>query len=255
MRYPFLALIGILTATFSARDARAQIEQARAVIAGRVTIAGDTLPMKDAEVFIVGSRERQTTNSRGEFRFTGIYPGRYEVRVRRLGYEQLVKFVTVGGGEISKNNWEMRFLPQQLAEVRVQGRLVQVPPFLKDAYRRAAWGFGDFLLPDDIARRNAFQTADLLDMVPGAHVSKGDVEFARCDSNQDPFGAASGSRPKIQVYIDGHLMTHMNSVASALEMVTPKDIDLIEVYRGVARIPVEFLANACAVIAIWTKRG
>jgi len=251
-RFALLALIGGLTVTIVARDAGAQIEQGRAVIAGRITVAGDTTAVSDAEVFIVGSRERQTTNSRGEFRFTGIYPGRYEVRARRLGYEQLVKFVTVGSGETSSNNWEMRFLPQQLAEVRIQGRMVPVPqsPFLRDAYRRAAWGFGDFLLPEDIARRNAYATADLLEMVPGAHVRNGSVEFARCTRGLS-VGAASG----VQVYIDGFRTTQMMSVGAALETVTPRDIDMIEVYRGVARIPGDFLADACAVIAIWTKRG
>ena len=43
------------------------------------------------------------------------------------------------------------------------------------------------------------------------------------------------------------------SVAEALHLVTPRDIEAIEVYTGVARIPAEFLEDACAVIAIWTK--
>ena len=38
-----------------------------------------------------------------------------------------------------------------------------------------------------------------------------------------------------------------------LELVPPTAIQAIEVYRGVAQIPAEFLDDACAVIAIWTK--
>src|SRR4051812_33391138 len=225
----------------------AQLETGRAVITGTIRIEGDSTPLSDVEVYIAGSRERTTTDAHGSFHFAGIYPGRYEVRARRLGYEQLVKFVTVAAGETNANTWTMRPVPQQLAEVRVLGRLVQVPPYLRDAYRRAAVGFGDFILPEDIERRNAFHTVDLLDAIPGAHVAGMGVEFARCNDSQIAFGPGGG-RDKIQVYIDGNLATRMMTVEQALESVNPKDVAIVEVYRGVARIPGEFIADACAVI-------
>ena len=58
---------------------------------------------------------------------------------------------------------------------------------------------------------------------------------------------------KVQVYIDGTRVTQSSSVTDALRLVTPRDIEAMEVYTGVARIPAEFLNDACAVIAIWTK--
>lgn len=254
-RYLWRASTSLLLCLLVNDRAGAQVETARAVIAGQLRSSADSSFIADAEVYIVGSQHRRMTDAAGAFRFSGIVPGQYEVRARRVGYEQLVRMVTVGPGELSYNRWEMRFLPQQLAEVRVQGRLVHVSPFHKDAYRRAAWGFGDFLLPEDISRRDAYQTSDLLEMIPGARVSRGNVEFARCSPSLDPFLGTSGSRDKVQVYIDGQLVTRTMSVAEALTLITPRDIEIIEVYRGVARIPAEFLADACAVIAIWTKRG
>jgi hypothetical protein len=241
---------------FWAAAAQAQVETGRATIIGRVNIAGDTMPMAGAEVVVEGSRERATTDVHGGFKFTGIYPGRYEVRVRRLGYEQLVKMVTVAGGETSRNVWEMHQVPQHLSEVRVNGRTVSVPMYLQDAYRRAATGFGDYLLPDEIERRNAYSTRELFDMVPGARVSDNiyepsPVQFARCNGHENP----SGQGAAIQVYIDGHRVTRMMNEQDALNSVTPRDIELVEVYRGTARIPGEFLEDACAVIVIWTKRG
>src|SRR2546423_1319645 len=137
-------IIAFLCGLFIARAALAQPDPGRAVISGTIRADADSSPINGVEIYIVGSRERTTTNKQGAFRFTGIYPGRYEVRARRLGYEQLVKFVTVAGGEINDNAWTMRVVPQQLTEVRVMGQLVQVPPFLRDPYRRAAQGFGDF---------------------------------------------------------------------------------------------------------------
>jgi Carboxypeptidase regulatory-like domain/TonB-dependent Receptor Plug Domain len=234
--------------------ARAQVEVRRATIAGRVHVAGDTMPIAAAEVIIIGRTDPRITDEHGAFRYDGIHPGRYEIRVRRLGYEQIVKFVTVGPGEISNNNWEMHLVPQYLAEVRVHGQMVRVPPYLHEPYRRVAMGFGDYILPDDIARHFAFHTAELLQEIPGAHVTGLGVEFARCDDSQKPFGVGTVSN-KIQVYVDGHRATHMMDAAEAMEQVNPADIELIEVYRGVDVIPGEFLEDACAVIAIWTRRG
>jgi hypothetical protein len=235
--------------------ASAQVEAGRAVISGTIRTESDSTPLSGIDVYIVGSRERTSTNKQGAFRFTGIYPGRYEVRARRLGYEQLVKFVTVAGGETNDNAWTMRIVPQQLSEVRVMGQLVQVPPSLRDPYRRAAQGFGDFILPADIALRKPFNTVDLLESIPGVqitdHLGMKGVVFARCNNEQNPFGPGN---EKVQVYIDGNLATRTREVWEVLASVNPADIDMVEVYRGVARIPAEFLADACAVIAIWTKR-
>ena len=74
------AVAAIAVAVIFATPALAQVETGRAVIAGRINVQGDTMPLSGVEVYIVGSQERQTTDEHGAFRFTGIYPGRYEVR-------------------------------------------------------------------------------------------------------------------------------------------------------------------------------
>src|SRR5204863_1242212 len=106
------------------RPAMGQLEVPRATIGGHVRLTSDTTPVVGAEVFVVGSQLYAKTDDHGSFRFSGIVPGRYEVRVRKIGYEQLVKFVTVGPSEQAEKTWNMRRLPQVLSEVRVQGRMV-----------------------------------------------------------------------------------------------------------------------------------
>ena len=44
-----------------------------------------------------------------------------------------------------------------------------------------------------------------------------------------------------------------NEQNETLRLVSTSQVQAIEVYSGVARIPGEFLDDACAVIAIWTK--
>ena len=52
-------------------------------------------------------------------------------------------------------------------------------------------------------------------------------------------------------------MTHdgpgESDMMHTLAAVNPTSIQAIEVYRGASQLPAEFLDDACAVIAIWTK--
>jgi hypothetical protein len=67
------------------------------------------------------------------------------------------------------------------------------------------------------------------------------------------------STSKVQVYVDGIRVTALGAdrgsdpITSALRLVPMRDIEFMEVYRGTAQIPVEFVNDACAVIAIWTR--
>jgi len=130
--------LGLLAQLVAFDGLQAQVDPGRAVITGTIRANADSAPLKGVDVYIVGSQERTRTDGKGRFRFTGIYPGRYEVRARMVGYEQLVKLVTVAGGETNDNAWEMTRLSQQLTEVRVLGNVVQVPATLREPYRRAA---------------------------------------------------------------------------------------------------------------------
>jgi hypothetical protein len=102
---------------------------------------------------------------------------------------------------------------------------------------------------------------------PGGSGDKG-IAFERCR------GVAQGDsghvESKVQLYIDGVRATmvrpkglsqpslaregDLDPTSEALKLVSVKDIEFMEVYRGTAQIPAEFLNDACAVIAIWTKQ-
>jgi hypothetical protein len=79
--------------------------------------------------------------------------------------------------------------------------------------------------------------------------------FVRC---ANPPGSASSFQtdPRVQVYVNGSRATVLGDPAEALaaiQSIHPLDIELMEIYTGVARIPADFLADACGVVAIWTK--
>jgi hypothetical protein len=71
-----------------------------------------------------------------------------------------------------------------------------------------------------------------------------------------------GQQALTEVRIDGVRMTTyggddsttlVNQVSDVLRLVHVKNIEAMEVYTGIARIPAEFLNDACAVVAIWAK--
>ena len=60
---------------------------------------------------------------------------------------------------------------------------------------------------------------------------------------------------RVQVFIDGRRasLTDADGVTQLLQSIPVSTVQLMEVYNGVARIPGEFVNDACAVVVIWTK--
>ena len=223
-------------------------------LSGVVRSAVDSSPLYGASVTVVG-HGRATTDSGGRFRFRSAPSGRLELRVRRLGFQPFARYVRTEEA-IPPLLIALTPIPVELKEVRVAGRLVRVPPGLEDVYRRAASGFGHLITPEEIELRQAYHVKELLSNVPGVFIDIGKIRFRRCG---DPNNQRSPDRPKVQVYIDGDRVTRFDkdqtNADEALSQVAVSHIVAIEVFTGVAQIPGEYHVDACAVVAIWTKRG
>jgi hypothetical protein len=234
----------------------AQTPVSAIVFAGRVTQAGDTtVAVGGADIEIVGTALRGYANGEGRFRFADIPPGSYELRVRRLGYEPSTFRVVLQEGRAYEQSVELRRHPNALTEIRIEGRMLKVPARFEDVYARAARENGTFFTRQDIDKLNPYNVKSLLNLVPTVHTNDRGVFFQRCNPGLQVLGMIPGLQPgKVQIYIDGTRVTQIDgSVNEALQLVIPRDIEAMEVYTGVGRLPAEFLNDACAVIAIWTK--
>ena len=135
---------------------------------------------------------------------------------------------------------------------------MSVPWRFEDVYRRASSGFGHFITREEIEQRNPSLTRDLLNGVPGIVTYNDMLVFQKCRKKLrgGPVYIEGGN--KVQVYIDGRRFTRFDdsdeAVMAALGSVNPRDIQAIEIYTGVAQIPGDFAYQACAAIAIWTKK-
>jgi hypothetical protein len=257
-------VVAMLTAPM---QSSAQSTSESTVLSGRVTQAGDTtIAVDGADIQIAGTALRRTANGEGRFRFEDMLPGTYELRVRRLGYEPATLRVVLQDGRSYEQRVELKRHPHALTEVQINGQMLKVPARLEDVYARAAHEHGTFFTREDIDKLNPNDVKSLLNLVPTVYANDRGITFQRCSAGVQglslaPFspkqaGAAAQKLPTlVQVYIDGTRVTMDNNttILEALGLVHPRDIEAMEVYTGVARIPAEFLNDACAVIAIWTK--
>ena len=189
-------------------------------------------------------------DSRGTVRMP-LMEGTYAVLVRRLGYVPAT--ITLDAGQGRQDTLFLEPIPVTLSEVKVRGRNVTAPARYADVLRRAASNAGTLFTREDLAGTNDLRT--LLGQIPGIQVSDRGISMQRCQGGMPSPGHAY-PEARIQVYIDGVRVTTLpdsNAVMASLRLVHASSIELVEVYRGVAQIPGEFLNDACAVIAIWTK--
>jgi hypothetical protein len=243
-------------ATSVARIARVDTsgagEDGLGALRGSVHFAGDSGALYGVEISIEGTILSSHSAADGAIRINAIPPGRYSVLARRFGFVPARASVDVVAGGVYDLDVALAALPVALARVTIRGESRVVPPYLEDAYRRGASGHGTFLTAEDIDRMHPMDVQSVIASVPGAHVNQAGISFARCGYGLDfSFGA------RLQIYIDGTRVTYgtPESTDLALKTIHVAQIQAMEVYRGVSQIPAEFLADACAVIAIWTKRG
>ena len=240
----------------------------------RAFAARDSTPLLDAQAVLDDSLLVRPTAS-GELRYRALAPGDHLLTVRRLGHTPSIQTVTLVPGEPLEMQVFLERLPQLMSEVVVRGRTLRVPTKFVDVLRRTASGWGTVFTREDFA--NATDVKNVLWRVPGVRASDNGISFARCSGElpgnllaQAQGGEAvtsttastvgeTPSTAKVQVYIDGIRVTALapdrglDPITSALKLVPMRDIEFMEVYRGTAQIPVEFVNDACAVIAIWTR--
>ncbi|MBK8247315.1 MAG: carboxypeptidase regulatory-like domain-containing protein [Gemmatimonadetes bacterium] len=240
----------------------------------RAFAARDSSPLLDAQAVLDDSLlVRPAAN--GDLRYRALAPGDHLLTVRRLGHSPSIQTVTVALGEPLEMQVYLERLPQLMSEVVVRGRTLRVPTKFVDVLRRTASGWGMVFSREDF--QNATDVKNVLWRVPGVRASDNGITFQRCagelpgnllaqaqggEAVTSTTASTVGDTPstsKVQVYIDGVRVTAMapdrgsDPITTALKMVPVRDIEFMEVYRGTAQIPVEFVNDACAVIAIWTR--
>lgn len=247
------ALLAGTTAGLAAPLARAGAQQAdtTGAVSGVVRGPGGTLVV-GAEVMLTPARgpsggavvaRRVFTDDEGRFRVNGLPNGRVSVAVRRIGYRPATRDLDIPAAEAL--TLALDPVPQGLSTVVVKDRRVRYTGWAASFYERRDRGMGRYVTREDIDRRNAMRTTDMLRSVPGLAINtsmRGSVIRIR-GSRCDPLVWIDGT-PALSGYLD-------------VDNFQPNSLEGIEVYSGPSTVPVELRGprgeEACGVIALWTR--
>jgi len=226
-----------------AQEPSARGESRGVTLAGVVTDPSRT-PIPDAEVGILWEREivrAARTDSAGRFQFSDVPRGKTSIVARRLGFQPRVYTVQVRDGATRAFlPIVLDPMPTELDRVIVMARVAASRGRLKEFYeRKSRNGMGTFIERDEIEARQPAFMSDMLRMVPGVRVAP-----AR-------FGNVIRMRGCVPtVWIDGVAVRG----AQLDEVVNPRDVAGVEVYRSSAGLPPQFGSmNSCGAIVVWTR--
>lgn len=249
-----LALASLAFVPLAARRAAAQQAEPVGSISGVARRSLDSLPVAGASITLDSAGVTTLTDSAGTFTYRGVGAGAHTLHARKLGFEPAEAAATVVAGQTSSIVIRLDRAAQQLTTVRINGKKMEVLSRYAGIAQRVERNHGALFTDRDVSGLD--RTRDVLISLAGVRVNDRSVTFARCqDSGTLPsmFGGTGGNVAKAQIYIDGLRVTTQGDIGRVLDGINPSSVAMIEVYTGIGRIPAEYVNDACAVVAIWTK--
>lgn len=244
-------LLGVLVCVALVGHGRLNAQAKTGRIRGQVTDSLG-LAIARAEVLVIGTALRAVADIEGRFVLEDVPVGRQVLLVRSIGSRPLYSAIVLKPDQEWVGRIGLEPAPVRLPDLEVTGRYGKPAKYANtmkfdDFYRRRATGGGTYITRDEVDKylaEGAGGVAGIIErrMIPGV---KNGTQFVRC----------SGGSAKIGVWVNGFKINGtMNlGVSELLDLVNGRDVEAIEVYRGVATIPGEFLDDSCAAIVIWTK--
>lgn len=203
-------------------------------IEGLVLDMEGLVPIAQAVVVLNAGLYQTLTNAGGEYVLDGVRPGEYQIRVRRIGYEEvLAERVTIEAATRHRMDFALEQAVISLEEVQIMAA---------ERIRPDATRSGSVLRSEDLPEQGDILSA-LQGRIPGLRVSgRHDNMRVRLRGGiAEPMFVINGvvSRPPLQFYIGA------------------SEVECIEVRRGRQAV-LEFRSSALTdvyngVILIWTK--
>jgi hypothetical protein len=245
-------------------DTRAQGNPVTGAIRGRVVDETTGTGIGTALVEFMDGRTRIRASTvadvEGSFVLTELPRGSFRLRVTRIGYARaLTPYWRIESGETLTVSVYLDPDAVLLAPLEIRATERSASPVLSNFYRRAERRMGGhFITREDIERRNPSLVSDLLVDVPGVRLSSGGIGANTRLITMTRAVSYNGGPCPVQIWVDGMLTTRAAGENVPLDdLASPGILEGIEIYRGLATIPPEFVSPGarCGVIAIWTRRG
>jgi hypothetical protein len=253
-------------------------------VIGRVTNPAGR-PIAGAEIAAVSTPFTTTSDTLGRFRLLGLRAGETILRVRRIGYKAQYLKTAVAPDTIRVTEVALEPGVFELPDLEVTARVAKPIEYAftnkyDDFFRRRRLGLGTYFGREHIDRLSPSATVDLLRDVPGTRVryrrpgpGGAQVQFSRCESghvgvwvdgrklnwqphHQQTTGLvlARDAIPDPAEFTSlGGIGQELAALAEVLDEINPREIEMMEVYRGIGSIPAEFRDAGCGAIVIWTR--
>jgi hypothetical protein len=240
-----LATVTLIGLALGAASVSAQ-EPKKSEIRGTVVKASDRTPIAGARISLEGHDLLLNTDGKGRFKFPKVAAGTYVIRAEVEGFPSATSTLVVAKGDRVDVEFQVgRDDAVTLPELTVTEANTVVSP-VAEFNRRATTGNGQYLTREFIEKRAAPTLSDLLRGVPGVRT--------RCPRSQRgcvlTFSRHAGCSPAY--FIDG-----LRADPVVLNLISPTDIEGVELYSGPSETPPELegFRSACGAIAIWTRVG
>jgi hypothetical protein len=189
-----------------------------------------------------------STGADGSFGYELRRRGSYRLRVSRVGFRTTTT-PQIPTGTNTYLNVEVRLKSDAvlLAPLAVVGRGAAAhSPVLDGFHARLRAGMGNYFTREDVERIQPLLVSDLAVRVPGVYVASSGTGTER-HLYAGRAGGTSGC--PMQIWVDGFLLNPRSPggefVGMTLdEAVAPDVVEGIEIYRGLASVPAEFLTAA-----------
>ena len=225
----------------------------RAVVEGRITDA-ENKPVAGARVAIEEDRLTATTDADGRFRISGGRSGTRSLTVRKLGYEPVRMTVELKPPEAFDVDLKLApFVPvlQTVTISAIRDQALQRNGFAERRHQ----GFGTFITPEALARRNPMRVNDMLRGVSF-------LRFYRQANGKDMVTgrpSVTGQSPSgcVRYWVDNTPWVSYSDTPD--DFYHPSEIGAIEVYKP-AVTPPRFMSfsqrgELCYAIVLWTQSG
>ena len=244
-----------------ARPAPAQV-----LIEGRVLDDVSEDPLVGARVLLLNRYNRTVdyavTDAMGRFRFERSGNDRYRLEVRAVGYRETVT-PDLWTADRDFTSIEVRLLPNAVLLAPLEIVALSPPrtsPVLEAMEFRRTRGFGIQITREAIEQRQPLYVTDMLMEIPGVYAERrGSGASGRSLRMGRALAGPGGGECPVQIFVDGMLATKPvpGGDMSVDDLVSPRDVEAIEVFKGLGSVPAEFLNiySRCGVIAIWTRRS
>lgn len=214
----------------------------------------ESLPVVAAEVSVKDGKTEHVlrSDSTGVARLEGLVKGNVEIRVRRVGFKQVMFLARVEPGE-NEVTIQLDGTSALLEEMRIIGNRTVSGRHDEFEMRLRRNDANAVVTAAQIDKRNPVKLSTMLRGMAGLRLGDSLGNTVAISTRGKNPSRAKMTDCVMRTVVDGIIMPPNTGI----DNITPKEVYGIEVFYGAARLPVSMggmrTDNWCGVIAIWTR--